>query len=268
MSQRSFLHREGMLLSLVDYGGSGSPILLLHGLAGHGEEWAETAGWLRDGYRVFALDMRGHGYSERRPADVSVHALVEDAVAVIDLIGPPVVLVGQSLGGVIALLVAARRPDLVSALIMIEASPAGMDESAAAELAHTVAEQLRSWPVPFFLSRGGGYIFRGSLVERDRVGQRTRRARRRTMAPLRRRRDGTHDLRSRKGVTLGLVGTDRCPVLVVAGDPLLRSGDLERMSTAQPTDVFAKLPGAQHDVHLDQPEGWRTALSRFLKALT
>lgn len=40
------------------------------------------------------------------------------------------------------------------------------------------------------------------------------------------------------------------------------------MSTAQPTDVFAKLPGAQHDVHLDQPEGWRTALSRFLKALT
>ncbi len=60
----------------------------------------------------------------------------------------------------------------------------------------------------------------------------------------------------------------RPPALVVAGDPLLRSGHLEGMSAAQPTAVFAELPGANHDVHLAQPEGWRQALSAFLKTLS
>lgn len=268
MSQRSFLRRDETLLSLVDYGGSGSPILLLHGLAGHGEEWAETAAWLRDGYRVVAMDMRGHGYSERRPADVSVHALVEDAVAAIDLIRPPVVLVGQSLGGIIALLVAAERPDLVAALVMIEASPAGMAGSAAAELGHTVAEQLRSWPVPFSSGDEAVTYFGGPSLSATAW-----------VSGLEVRDDGLWprfdvDVMERM---LREVAAEplwdsweriRPPVLVVAGDPLLRSGDLERMGAGQPRAVFVKFAGAKHDVHLDQPQAWRQALSAFLKTLS
>lgn len=63
----SYIQRDGTRLALTDFGGSGPPVLLLHGLAGHAEEWSETASWLTGDHRVFALDLRGHGRSERRP---------------------------------------------------------------------------------------------------------------------------------------------------------------------------------------------------------
>jgi alpha-beta hydrolase superfamily lysophospholipase len=49
-------------------------VLLLHGLGSHTGEWNETASGLTKSHRVVALDARGHGESERRPADVSLEA--------------------------------------------------------------------------------------------------------------------------------------------------------------------------------------------------
>jgi pimeloyl-ACP methyl ester carboxylesterase len=134
----------GVRLTVHDHGGPGRPVLLLHGLAGHSGEWDTTAAWMSERYRVIALDQRGQGVSERHPADVSRAAYVADVIAVIEdprqeevrdggdssartLGAPrrpePVVLVGQSLGGHTAMLVAAARPDLVRALVLVEASP-------------------------------------------------------------------------------------------------------------------------------------------------
>ena len=64
--------------------GEGPGVLLLHGLAGTAVEWEETAAWLSATHRVVALDQRGHGRSERRPADVSREAFVADAIAAIE----------------------------------------------------------------------------------------------------------------------------------------------------------------------------------------
>jgi pimeloyl-ACP methyl ester carboxylesterase len=141
--------RAGARLSVRDFGGRGTPVLLLHGLAGHGEEWGQTASWLTHEHRVLALDARGHGFSERRPVDVSRAAHVADAAAVIERTGRgPTAVVGQSLGGHTALLLAASRPELVSRLVVVEASPAG-DPAGAAEAASAIETALRSWPVPF-----------------------------------------------------------------------------------------------------------------------
>jgi pimeloyl-ACP methyl ester carboxylesterase len=57
-------------LEAREMGGGGHAALLLHGLAGTAAEWEETASWLTANHRVVALDQRGHGRSERRPADV------------------------------------------------------------------------------------------------------------------------------------------------------------------------------------------------------
>jgi pimeloyl-ACP methyl ester carboxylesterase len=111
-----FLERDGVRLACRDFGGSGPPALLLHGLAGHADEWAETAGWLSERCRVFAVDARGHGRSERLPTDVSRNAHVGDAAFVIEKLAlNPAIVVGHSLGGHAALLLAARRPELVRA---------------------------------------------------------------------------------------------------------------------------------------------------------
>jgi pimeloyl-ACP methyl ester carboxylesterase len=89
--------RDGVLLAGIDFGGDGRPALLLHGLAGYAGEWAETAGWLSERARVVALDARGHGSSERFPADVSRAAHVADAAFVVERLGlGGVVVVGHS----------------------------------------------------------------------------------------------------------------------------------------------------------------------------
>jgi pimeloyl-ACP methyl ester carboxylesterase len=79
MNRQDF-ERDRTQLSYCDFGGSGPPMLLLHGLAGYAGEWDQSARQLRIHYRVFALDQRGHGDSTRRPLDLSRNAFVEDCV--------------------------------------------------------------------------------------------------------------------------------------------------------------------------------------------
>ena len=133
-------------LEALDFGGEGPGVLLLHGLAGTAREWDETAAWLTEAHRVVALDQRGHGRSERRPGDVTPAAFVADALAAVESLGlAPSILVGQSLGGLIAFLAASERPDLVSALIVVEATPTREGP----EVAEQLAGYFGSWPLPF-----------------------------------------------------------------------------------------------------------------------
>ena len=138
--------REGTRLACRDFGGHGASVLFLHGLAGQSGEWAETAAFLGDRFRVLALDQRGHGRSEQHPDDLSRAAFVADVAAVIDHLSlDPVVLVGQSMGGNTAFLTAAAYPERVSGLVVVEASPDGPSQ----DLAEHIAAWLDRWPVPF-----------------------------------------------------------------------------------------------------------------------
>ncbi|MEU2542702.1 alpha/beta fold hydrolase [Streptomyces iakyrus] len=66
--------REGVRIACPDWGGSGPPVVLLHGLAGHAGAWDCLARDLSPRHRVVAVDQRGHGASERRPQLVLVEA--------------------------------------------------------------------------------------------------------------------------------------------------------------------------------------------------
>jgi pimeloyl-ACP methyl ester carboxylesterase len=81
--------------------------------------------------RIVAFDARGHGRSERFPADLSRAAHVADAVFAVERLRPgPVVVVGQLLGGQAAPLLAAERPELVRGLIVVDAGLAGGGDGA------------------------------------------------------------------------------------------------------------------------------------------
>jgi pimeloyl-ACP methyl ester carboxylesterase len=152
-------------LACVDFGGSGPPVILLHGLAGHAGEWSETASWLTESHRVLALDQRGHGHSTRAPSDVSREAHVADVAWVIDRLNlGPVVLIGQSLGGQLALLVAARHPDLLCGLVVVEASPAADRDGAGAE---QIRQWLEGWPTPFASREAAASFFAGPSLYAD-----------------------------------------------------------------------------------------------------
>jgi pimeloyl-ACP methyl ester carboxylesterase len=105
----------------LDWGGEGPPILALHGLASSGHWYRRVAERLRPEYRVVAPDQRGHGQSEQTPSGYDWQTLAEDAVGFMDRLGiEKAAVLGHSWGGNVAINVAAKFPERVSRLVMID----------------------------------------------------------------------------------------------------------------------------------------------------
>lgn len=102
---------------------SGMPVVLIHALASHSGSWEATAKALAaKGFRVIAPDLRGHGRSAHAPS-YALAAFEQDLVELLDALGlHDVNLVGHSLGGHLALRLAARHPERFRKLV-IEAAP-------------------------------------------------------------------------------------------------------------------------------------------------
>lgn len=101
-------------------------ILMLHGGGQNRHSWHKTGQILADrGYHVVALDTRGHGDSDRSPgADYAIETLAADALAVIEVIGRPVALIGASMGGLTGILVADQAgPQRVVKLVLVDVVP-------------------------------------------------------------------------------------------------------------------------------------------------
>lgn len=99
------------------YGPAGAPrVLALHGLTGHGQRWQQLAEQHLPGVAVAAPDLIGHGRSTWS-APWSIDA---NAAALAGLLAEPVVLVAHSFGCAVALRLAAERPDLVAALVLLD----------------------------------------------------------------------------------------------------------------------------------------------------
>jgi pimeloyl-ACP methyl ester carboxylesterase len=111
------VHVDGVGLD-YDERGSGPPVLLVHGTAAR--LWGVVADELAGSARVIDYDRRSFGASVHAPvSDLRRHR--DDAAAVLDALGAtPAVVVGWSIGGVIALDLALERPDCVRALVLIE----------------------------------------------------------------------------------------------------------------------------------------------------
>jgi len=128
VSQRKALrveHGKGSI-HVEDYGGSGPTVLLVHGLGGSHSNYSALAPLLARRARVFAIDLPGFGLSEPHEGS-SIDALgaalsrVVDACASGELEGAvaPLTLVGNSMGGALVILEAARRPERVAELVLI-----------------------------------------------------------------------------------------------------------------------------------------------------
>jgi lipase len=99
--------------------GTGSPVLAIHGITSSSRSWPFLAQAL--GRPVFAPDLRGRGRSNHLPGPVGMAAHAEDCAAVLrEVAGEPTVVVGHSMGGFVATVLAARHPDLVRALVLVD----------------------------------------------------------------------------------------------------------------------------------------------------
>ncbi len=106
----------------VDYGGNGSPMLLVHGLGGSHLNWAAVGPGLAQRHRVVALDLAGFGRTPLGPRRATLAANAALISRFIDaVLGAKVTLVGNSMGGLLALMVAAAGPQRVRALVLVDA---------------------------------------------------------------------------------------------------------------------------------------------------
>jgi pimeloyl-ACP methyl ester carboxylesterase len=147
----------------VTRAGAGTPVVLLHGLAGSSRWWSKNIDALAERYLVAAVDLTGFGRATsflRLPKTIPPFGEVTALLARwLETFGEPVHLVGHSMGGQIAIRLAAERPDLIRSLILVNSAgiPFRLDP-----MAH-----LRPLPKPPF---GGPRIAQVLLPDLLRAG--------------------------------------------------------------------------------------------------
>lgn len=254
---RRTLHRDGVDLSYLDSGGSGPAVVYLHGLTGCAAEMTTTAQGLGSGYRHLLLDQRGHGYSTRFPSDVGRSAFTADVAELIRAATGqgPVLLVGQSMGGHTAVLTAAELPQLVGALVLLEAEVSGSNPSGTDSL----GSFLRSWPLPFpSRSAAAAWLGDGPLPRAWLDG-------------MEERPDGLRP-RFDPGVMEEISKSMQRPrwdewrrvaapaLAVFAGRGFFTAEQKDAFIAARPETDRVDLPQASHDAHLDAYDQWSAVL--------
>lgn len=113
-------------LRFLDWGGDGPPVLALHGLASSAHWYDLVAPMLRENYRVIAPDQRGHGQTTQASTGYDWQTLASDVAGLMDHLGiPQAAVLGHSWGCNVAINLAARFPDRVGALAMIDGGLGG-----------------------------------------------------------------------------------------------------------------------------------------------
>lgn len=113
-----------MILHHTDLGGAGKPpMIVLHGMLGSSRNWQTTGRDLAEHFHVFALDARNHGKSPHAP-DMDYRVLADDIITWMDARGiARAVLVGHSMGGKTAMLLACRHQNRVERLVVVDIAP-------------------------------------------------------------------------------------------------------------------------------------------------
>ncbi|MFJ3963156.1 alpha/beta fold hydrolase [Streptomyces sp. NPDC090036] len=258
---RHELKTENRTLSYLDFGGTGRPLLALHGGMSEALAFTGLAAALGEDWRVIAPDQRGHGDSDRAP-DYRREGYVRDAVALLDHLGldAPVAVLGYSLGGLNAYHLAAAHPHRVSALVNVDTSvevhPAESDWfgflrglpytaptreeliAAAGAAGALVAPGLR--PLP------GGAGWRTAFHPQDML-------------------DSIEECRGDHWDTW--LASD-CPALLIHGirSHALPRATAEAMAARRPKTSYAPLDG-DHFVPFTDPVGFHAAVGAFLATL-
>lgn len=252
------LTRAGVRLAYAQGGSGEATLLFIHGNACDHTFLAPQAHHFAGSYRVLAPDLRGHGLSDKPPGDYSFEGYAEDCAWLCDRLDTgPTVVIGHSLGGMVGLAFAARYPERVKGLVILDSSLMA-DTHRQKVFLPSILEGLEG---PAYLEaahRFFGPLFgpRFPLKERERIMDLIALTPQHVLVANCReliRWDGTECLR-------GL----SCPCLYVAG------GDGWRH---QPAELKAVLPGiltAQvalggHFLPLENPDQVTLMLERFLR---
>jgi pimeloyl-ACP methyl ester carboxylesterase len=257
-----------MLLNYTD-DGPGPVVVLLHGFPLDHSLWDFQRGSLGSVYRLICPDLRGHGATAAPEGVYTMDVMADDVIETLDALGltEPVVLGGLSMGGYVAQSIAARFPERVRGLMLLN-NRAGADSPEAAEHRRTLAHEVEhSGSVTRVVESMLPKLFspltyerRPDLVEKTRavMARTTARAVAASLRGMAVRPDRTADL-----------ARFTMPTLVVAGadDALIPLDESRAMAESLPEAVLVTIPESGHLAPLENPEATDKAILAFLESL-
>lgn len=246
--------------------GQGTPVMLIHGLAGDHTAWLPQVEWLSRTHRVIAFDNRGAGASTQRDEPVSTQDLAADTLLLMDHCGiERAHVVGRSMGGAVAQHMALMAPERISTLVLC-ASFARLDPLGRRVLLNMreALEWRGSWAdharhsVQNFVSADffNQYPERVAAIEKL-IGGETR-----MPACYSRQNDACqqHD-------TVADLHRIHHPVLVMAGDsdPICSLTATRMLSEGLPNGATEIFKGASHFFLIEQPQKFNELLATWLR---
>jgi pimeloyl-ACP methyl ester carboxylesterase len=244
--------------------GQGPPLILLHGLFGSARNWGAVQKALAGDYRVVALDLRNHGASPHAPGmDYAVQA-ADVAESMTELGIERAVVLGHSMGGKAAMMLALTRPKLVERLIVADIAPRPYPPALRAVVAAMQALPLHAGltrqeadqalcagvpeaPIRSFLLQNLRFE---AAPPSWRIG----------LAEIAAAMPEIEDFTPPSGARF------EGPALAMAGalSPYIRTEDHAAFRALFPRIGFASIPRAGHWLHAENPEGFLAALKEFL----
>jgi pimeloyl-ACP methyl ester carboxylesterase len=257
----------------VDGPPDGAPVVFLHGVSGSTLTYAWLTGAITEGRRIVRLDLRGHGRSEHAPGTYVVDRYGEDVVeALRETVGRPAVLVGHSLGGVVAWWVAQHHPELVAAAFLEDpplymGEPDAHEDNGAVPIFGAILAAVGRWKAQGMTAEQAGAELAAAPTAAALCDD----------VPLAR---AEALLRMDPGVLEGaidgstLAPTDTAspvsvPVFLLAADftgSAFAAHHAERLAISHPDVEIVRVPGAGHGIHDEREHrgDYVEALARFL----
>ena len=257
---------NGARLYYEEHGGGPQTVIFAHGLLWSGQMFAQQVDLLQQRYRCITFDWRGQGRSEVTRAGYDMESLYADTLALIDALGIEAChFVGLSMGGFIGMRLAARRPDVVTSLILLGTSA---DPEPAANIPkYRMLNLVGRWLGFGLVAAQVMPIMFGQKFLNDPTRAQLREEWRRRM--LANHRIGitqaTAGVITRRGISDQL-HTIRAPTLILVGDQDVATplAVAQRIHAQIPQSQLAIIPGAGHTSTVEEPEAVNAAILAFL----
>lgn len=253
---------NGINIHYTRTGGNKPPLILLHGLMTNGMCWTSLANVLEKEYDVIMPDARGHGKSSVPDYGYRYEDHANDVIGLIDVLNvAPPILIGHSMGGMTAAVVANYKPNLLRGLIL--ADPAFLSPKVQREVRDSdVAYQHRK-----ILNMSFDKVLAEAMVRHpnDRSSETLKlfaRARLQTsMAAFDVLTPPNPDYKQ-------LVSAINVPSLLVFGDKGVVSSDVAKeLQSLNPGLQIKQIQQAGYALHLDQPERFTAVIESFMRSL-